>query len=155
VGSRFTLYVPATENEIVARALPLEEVELQGHGEHILVVDDESIIRGMVEKMLTNLGYQVSTVASGEAAVEFLHNRSADLLLLDMLMEPGMNGYQTFKQIKALYPQQRALIASGFSESQDVKKTQALGAGAYLKKPYTLHELGLAIQKELRAQPAE
>nr|MDA3902463.1 response regulator [Desulfuromusa sp.] len=151
VGSRFTLYFPATESETADRAVQLEDVELQGHGEHILVVDDEKNIRVMAEKLLTNLGYQVSFVSSGEAAVEFLRNCTVDLLLLDMLMEPGMNGYQTFKQIKAFHPGQKALIASGFSAGHDVKKAQELGAGAYLKKPYTLQELGLAIKQELLA----
>jgi len=99
--------------------------------------------------MLTALGYKVSLVTSGEEAIEFLRTGKADLLLLDMLMEPGMNGYQTFKKIKATHPQQKALIASGFSESHNVKKAQELGAGAYLKKPYTLQELGLAVKKAL------
>ncbi len=114
-----------------------------------LVVDDEENIRVMAEKLLTHLGYRVSVVSSGEEAVDFLRNCTVDLLLLDMLMEPGINGYQTFEQIVALHPGQKALIASGFSESDDVKKTQNLGAGAYIKKPYTLQELGLAIKKEL------
>lgn len=149
VGSRFTLYFPATESDVVDQAVQQENVHLQGHGEHILVVDDEETIRIMAEKMLINLGYQVSLVPSGEAAVEFLRTGSADLVLLDMLMEPGMNGYQTFKQIKAYHPKQKVLIASGFSESHDVKKAQESGAGAYLKKPYTLQELGIAIKKEL------
>ncbi|MDX2480805.1 MAG: transporter substrate-binding domain-containing protein [Desulfuromusa sp.] len=149
VGSRFSLYFPATESVVVDRAAQMEDIELQGHGEHILVVDDEKHIRIMAEKLLTSLGYQVSLVSSGEAAVEFLRNCTVDLLLLDMLMEPGMNGYQTFKQIKASHPGQKALIASGFSEGHDVKKAQELGAGSYLKKPYTLQELGLAIKKEL------
>ncbi|MCK4501553.1 MAG: response regulator transcription factor, partial [Desulfuromonadales bacterium] len=92
----------------------------------------------------------VSIVTSGEEAIEYLDNDAVDLLLLDMLMEPGMDGYQTFKQIRANNPQQKAVIASGFSESSEVKKTQALGAGAYLKKPYTLRELGHAVKKELQ-----
>ena len=70
-------------------------------------------------------------------------------LLLDMLMEPGINGYQTYQKIKQFRPEQKALIASGFSESGEVKKAQDLGAGAYIKKPYTLRELGQAIKKEL------
>jgi DNA-binding NarL/FixJ family response regulator len=66
-----------------------------------------------------------------------------------MLMEPGINGHQTYQQIKIFLPEQKALIASGFSESAEVKKAQVLGAGAYIKKPYTLQELGIAIKKEL------
>ncbi|NOR26702.1 MAG: response regulator [Desulforhopalus sp.] len=52
-----------------------------------------------------------------------------------------MNGYQTYKNIRELLPNQKALITSGFSESLDVKQAQKIGAGAYVKKPYTLMEL--------------
>lgn len=69
-------------------------------------------------------------------------------LLLDMLMEPGMNGYQTYKNIKKFIPNQKALINSGFSESSDAKQTPKLGAGANVKKPYTLMELAVTVKKE-------
>jgi CheY-like chemotaxis protein len=148
-GSRFVIYFPASENAVINQTVQLEYAELQGDGEHVLVVDDEMNIRTMAAKLLANLGYQVSVVSSGEEAVEFLQTRKVDLLLLDMLMEPGINGYQTYKQIKDFCPEQKAVIASGFSESVEVKKAQELGAGAYIKKPYTLQELGIAIKKEL------
>ncbi len=148
-GSRFVISLPASESEVSAQTEQQEDDEVQGNGEHILVVDDEITIRHMAKKLLINLGYQVSVVSSGEEAIEFLHTSKVDLLLLDMLMEPGMNGYQTYKQIKEFCPEQKALIASGFSESVEVKKALELGAGAYIKKPYTLQELGIAIRKEL------
>jgi len=148
-GSVFELNFPATESAINRPSTLQEGTEVNGCGEHILVVDDEETIRILAKKLLTSLGYQVSVVSSGEEAIEFLRTDKVDLLLLDMLMEPGMNGYQTFKKIKETHPQQKALIASGFSESHNVKKAQELGAGAYLKKPYTLQELGLAVKKEL------
>ncbi|MCD6580666.1 MAG: transporter substrate-binding domain-containing protein [Desulfuromusa sp.] len=148
-GSLFELNFPATGREICGLTVPQDGIEIEGCGEHILVIDDEGSIRTLAEKLLINLGYKVSLVSSGEEAVEFLRNCSVDLLLLDMIMEPGMNGYQTFKKIKETHPQQKALIASGFSESHNVKKAQELGAGAYLKKPYTLQELGLAVKKAL------
>ncbi|MFK5926690.1 MAG: transporter substrate-binding domain-containing protein [Desulfuromusa sp.] len=148
-GSIFELYFPATAQQVAAPDILTEQHNLDGHGEHILVVDDEEPIRVLVKKMLTALGYRVSLVASGEEAILFLKTNQVDLLLLDMLMEPGMNGYQTYRQIKGFCPEQKALIASGFSESLEVEKAQDLGAGAYIKKPYTLQELGIAIQKEL------
>jgi len=77
-----------------------------------------------------------------------LKNQKVDLLLLDMLMEPGLSGYETYKKIKAFLPNQKALITSGFSESRDVKRARELRAGAYLKKPCTLMELGRAVRKE-------
>ena len=149
IGSVFELYFPASEDQVESEALLLGNADTKGRGEHILVIDDEEAVRTLAEKLLIDLGYRVSLVASGEEAITFLKTRKADLLLLDMLMEPGMNGYRTYRKIKAFIPDQKAVITSGFSESSDVKRTRELGAGAYLKKPYTLMELGRAVKKEL------
>lgn len=149
VGSQFELNFPASEEEHIAVDQPLHEQDLQGQGETILVVDDERRIRDLASKLLEDLGYHPVTVPSGEEALVFLRRHSADLIILDMIMEPGLSGYETFKQIKAFLPNQKAIIASGFSESKDVIRTQKLGAGAYIRKPYTRQELGLEIRKEL------
>ncbi len=60
-----------------------------------------------------------------------------------------MNGYETYKIICEIKPQQKAIIASGFSESEEVKKAIKLGAGLYITKPYTLDQLGVAVIKVL------
>lgn len=148
-GSCFALYLPASDG---ALEQPLEHPvsELEGQGEHVLVVDDEEHIRILATGLLSDLGYRVSTVSSGEEAIRFLQkHQDVDLLLLDMLMDPGLNGYQTYKRIKSFLPDQKALISSGFSESEEVKQTLTLGAGGYLKKPYTLADLGVAIKRIL------
>jgi signal transduction histidine kinase/CheY-like chemotaxis protein len=149
IGSHFNLFFPASTGRVDCKAHLLRDVEIEGKGEHVLVIDDEESVRTLAEKLLIYLGYSVSTVSSGEEAITFLNVQKVDLLLLDMLMEPGMNGYQTYKNIKEFIPNQKALITSGFSESRDVKQVQKLGAGAYVKKPYTLMELALAVKKEL------
>ena len=148
-GTIFELNFPASKRTLNTVSVEQQDIDIEGGGEHILIVDDEEMVRTLAKKLLLDLGYKVSVVSNGEAAISFLNHHKVDLLLLDMLMEPGLSGYQTFKQIKATHPHQKALIASGFSESTDVKKTQDLGAGAYLKKPYTLKELGLAVKREL------
>ena len=71
-------------------------------------------------------------------------NRSKDLI-----MTPGMDGCETYRRIVAAYPGQKAIIASGFTESDRVKETQHLGAGEYVKKPYTLEGIARAIRREL------
>ena len=91
----------------------------------------------------------MKTVSSGEEAVDYMKGNSADLLLLDMIMEPGIDGYETYKRILELHPEQKAIIVSGFSETERVKDTQRLGAGAYVKKPYLLEKIGIAIRGEL------
>jgi len=66
-----------------------------------------------------------------------------------MIMDPGMDGLDTYKKIIELHPGQKAIIASGFSETDRVKELQSLGAGAYIRKPLLLEKIGLAVKKEL------
>ena len=70
-------------------------------------------------------------------------------LILDMIMDPGINGLETYKRILELHPKQKAIIASGFSETDRVKEAKKLGAGAYVKKPYILEKIGVVIKEEL------
>ena len=72
-----------------------------------------------------------------------------DLLVLDMVMLPGIDGLETYRRICEKYPRQKAIIASGYSESERVKALQALGAGGYLRKPYTMEKIGMAVRFEL------
>jgi len=146
----FELYFPITREEIFAQrqAVPIED--FKGDGERILVIDDVARQREISCKMLETLGYEARAVASGEEAVAYLREHTADLLLLDMIMDPGINGRETYTRILDLQPEQKAIIVSGFAKTEEVQKTQALGAGKYVKKPLTLKRLGLAIQDELR-----
>ena len=96
--------------------------------------------------MLETFGYTTKTVNSGEEAIAVMQNETFDLVLIDMMMEPGMNGRQTYEKIIKINPGQKALIASGYSDNQDVKRALALGAGGFIKKPYSMRELFMAIQ---------
>jgi CheY-like chemotaxis protein len=88
-------------------------------------------------------------VSSGEQAVVRLREHPVDLVLLDMMMEPGINGLETYRQILQFAPLQKAIIVSGFAESDDVRAVQALGANRLVKKPYSLEQLGRAVRAEL------
>jgi two-component system, cell cycle sensor histidine kinase and response regulator CckA len=70
-------------------------------------------------------------------------------VVLDMIMEPGMDGLDTYRKILEIRPGQKAIIVSGFSETDRVLEAQALGAGDYIRKPYIQEKLGLAVRKEL------
>ena len=148
-GSTFTLYFPVTREEISAKRLPSPISEYLGKGETILVVDDVKGQRDLAEEMLEKLNYTVTSVSSGEEAVAYLKEHQVDLMVLDMIMDPGMDGLDTYRSILEIHPEQKAIIVSGFSESERVHSAQALGAGAYVKKPYVMEKLGLAVRKEL------
>lgn len=66
-----------------------------------------------------------------------------------MIMDPGIDGLETYKRILELHPRQKAIIVSGFSETDRIREAQQLGAGAYVKKPYVLDKIGLAARTEL------
>jgi CheY-like chemotaxis protein len=99
--------------------------------------------------MLKRLGYQVRAVASGEGAVEYLKREKADLVVLDMIMSPGIDGFETYRRIRKINPRQKAVIVSGFTETDRVRKVQEMGAGEFVRKPYTMEKIGLGIRKEL------
>ena len=146
-GTTFTVYLPVTAEEKPALQED-ENLDLRGAG-IILVVDDESVQRDIGRRILTKLGYQVEIADSGENAVAYLQTHRVDLVLLDMLMDPGMNGLQTYTEIIKLYPGQKAVITSGFSESDNVKAARRLGVSKFIKKPYSIKELGLAVKEVL------
>ncbi len=148
-GSAFTLYFPVTREKISAEARSVAVSEYMGKNETILVVDDVQDQRDLAAEMLTNLNYQVSTVESGEAAIDYLKEHPVDLLVLDMIMDPRMDGLDTYRRVLKIQPKQKAIIVSGFSESDRVHAAHALGAGGYVKKPYVMEKLGLAVRKEL------
>jgi PAS domain S-box-containing protein len=148
-GSTFTLYFPVTREEITAEAVAVSISEYLGKGETILIVDDVQGQRDLASTMLKKLDYSVTSVSSGEEAVDYLKEHKVDLLVLDMILDPGMDGLETFKKVLEIHPHQKAIIVSGFSESERVHAAQALGAGAYLRKPYVIETLGLAVRQEL------
>jgi PAS domain S-box-containing protein len=151
-GTTFTIYLPATR-EAASEEEPSPAFDrFQGNGERILIVDDVETQQDIAAMMLARLGYLPVSVSSGEEAVEYLKTRSVDLVLLDMIMRPGIDGLETYQRIIAMHPGQKAIIVSGFSETNRVKEALKLGAGKYLRKPYSLQKLGLAIKKELAAR---
>lgn len=151
-GTIFKLYFPVTRKQQADHQYDKKSVDYQGKGESVLVVDDAPQQRDIASKILSQLGYSVKTVESGEEAVGFLKKNTVDLIVLDMIMPPGIDGLETYERIIESNPQQKAIIASGYSETDRVKKAQQLGAGKYVKKPYTVQKIGLAVKAELAKQ---
>jgi len=148
-GTTFKLYFPVTRMELLKEKSRLSIEEYMGKGETVLIVDDVEEQREIASRMMKKLGYNVVSTSSGEKAVEYLKHDKADLLILDMIMEPGIDGLETYRQILKLHPGQKAIIASGFSETDKVREAQRLGAGDYIKKPYAIEKIGTAVRAEL------
>jgi CheY-like chemotaxis protein len=151
-GTRFDLYFPLTREKGEATQT-IQQFDIMGQGESILVVDDIQSQRDVASAILRKLNYTVKMAASGEEAVTMLKQDPVDLVVMDMIMEPGIDGLQTYKMMLEINPYQRAIIASGFSETDRVKEAQSSGAGAYVKKPYTLEKIATAVRTELDRKP--
>jgi CheY-like chemotaxis protein len=155
-GTTFNIYLPMTSQDPAEQTKARALAEHMGRGETILVVDDVEDQREIASRILSMLGYAVETVASGEEAAEHLRDHTVDLLILDMIMDPGIDGLEAYRRILARHPRQRAIVVSGFSETERVRELQRLGAGAFVLKPYTLEKIGAAVKAALeRGAPPE
>ena len=145
-GTQFSLLFPLGSDVEKCTAIDGDnDTTYQVSGETVLVVDDEAQLRDIAVKILTTLGYKANAVSSGEAAIDYVKGQPVDLLLLDMVMEPGIGGSETFAEIVKLSPQQKAVIVSGYADSKQLEKTLNLGAASFLKKPYTMKQLQAAV----------
>ncbi len=148
-GTTFMVCLPAC-GDAVRAARPRSG--MVGGSERVLVVDDDRLQREVSRELLETLGYHVEVAASSEEAIARLKEYAADLLVLDMVLETGCNGAETYRRVLEMKPHQRAILISGFAESDQVKEALALGAGAYLRKPVTLEKLAKAVREELDRQ---
>jgi len=154
-GTLFRLYLPLAqlthtklEPLIDSNSLPVSK----GSGQRVLIVDDEAQQREIGHQFLKFLNYTPISVASGEEAVELLRHEEVDLVVLDMIMDPGINGRETYEQILGLYPGQKALIVSGYADHDEISRALKLGVGDFIKKPYALKQLAAAVHKELNTK---
>ena len=151
-GTLFSLYFPASRKNGYSCLSLKTKPTYRGNGEKVLIVDDQESQREIAKRLLKKMGYDPQSVSSGEKAIDFIKQQKVDIILLDMLMEPGINGCETYRQILEHAPQQKAIITSGYSSPVDVDKAKELGVKQFVKKPYSVEELGQALQKELTAQ---
>jgi len=149
-GSAFTLYFPLCLDQANSDKIDMKADILLGKGEKILVVDDDPQLIDIAHKMLTEINYEVAVAGSGEEAIRFLEENNVDLVLIDMIMPMGMNGRETYQEILTLRPGQKAMIVSGFSETDEVKAALAMGAKGLISKPYSLEQLGRMVKAALQ-----
>lgn len=144
LGTVMKVYFPVALDPLVKVESRKEEL-IKGQGS-VLVVDDESTIRFVVGEMLSELGYMPSFAANGEECIELYKEESdqIDLVILDMVM-PKMNGRDVFYELKAINPDVKVLISSGFTEDMNIATLFENGASGFIKKPYKQLELSKKI----------
>ncbi len=116
-------------------------------------MDDTEAQLELGSEMLSSLGYKVATSRNGREAIDYLRHHSVDIVILDMIMENDFDGLDTYREMLRIHPEQRTIIASGFSATERVIEMQKLGAGAYVRKPYTREILARAVRTELDKRP--
>jgi CheY-like chemotaxis protein len=154
-GTTFVLYLPVTQETlptppIVAQTVPplpgrtggRAPTTPRGHGQTILVVDDEAPLRQAVAFILSQNGYRVLEAADGLQAIELVRERGAevDAVLLDVMM-PRLDGVATIKALRELRPDLRAIASSGVHQDSRIEALRRHGVKQFLLKPYRNNEL--------------
>ena len=145
-GTTFTIYLPACNRKI---AKPVEPSPRSIVGrETILLVDDEQKIREVCRDGLKLLGYTVVTADSGETAVDMYRKLggAVDVVVLDMVL-PGMSGKEIYRRLKAINPEIRVLLASGYSVGGQEKEILEDGCNGFIQKPFRMESLSMKIQE--------
>jgi CheY-like chemotaxis protein len=146
-GTEFSVYLPVSD---AAQPAPSPSPNMVRTGsETVLVVDDTQEQRELATRLLSRLGYKVSSAVNGRAAIDFLKHNPVDLVVLDMIMDDDLDGLDTFREIRKLEPAPRCIIASGYAETERVREAQSLGVGDYIRKPYTMDKIAEAVRQEL------
>lgn len=114
-------------------------------GSKILLVDDEVVFADNMSKLLTNRGYRVTAVNSGDSAIRALEEEDFDVVVLDLKM-PGMDGIATLKEIKKLGLFTETLVLTGHGSIDTALEATKLGAYDYLTKPCEINELVAKIE---------
>jgi len=145
-GTTFNIYLPASNQTVALREAPAQDI-LKGR-ETILVVDDEKIIADVTQRMLEQLDYHVLIARSGQEAIDLYRKNQdrIDLVIMDMIM-PGMNGGEAYDVIKAMNPDVKAILSSGYSLNGMAKDIMARGVKAFIQKPFRMEDLSRKIRE--------
>lgn len=112
----------------------------------ILVVDDELMMRKLMEKILVKDGYKVITAEDGEDALQKLNEQSINLIISDMQM-PTMNGFELLKHVKEVCPGVGVIIMTAYGDTYTVKDALLLGADEYITKPFKSFEVSMVVER--------
>ncbi len=151
IGSEFKIYLPIYDK---TEKLKEEKSKLQARDrtftETILIIDDEPNVLITAREMLESVGFTVETAENGTIGINAFYekNESIDLILLDMSM-PGLSGKVVYKELKAINPEIKIVLSSGFKQDERIKSTIEMGVNGFIQKPYSLNDLIQCITKAL------
>jgi two-component system response regulator PilR (NtrC family) len=112
----------------------------------ILIVDDEQMMRSLLDKILAREGYRIRTAADGLDALEILRTEQVNLIISDMKM-PRMDGFELLKAVKREHPEIGVIIMTAYGDTYTVKDALLLGADEYITKPFKSYEISLVVER--------
>ena len=147
-GTTFKVYLPASDKLVIAEKLRPEAA--QGGSETILLVDDEEMVADIGKDLLEKLGYTVLVAAGGTEAINLFrrHRDQVDLVILDMIM-PDMSGGETFSRLRAIKPNAKILLSSGYSLDSRASAIMKQGCNGFIQKPFNLKKISHKIREIL------
>lgn len=155
-GSTMQVFFPVSQLAVEQPTADTSEMDLDWRGRGVvLVVDDEESVRIVAKVALEKRGYTVLTIDNGREAVEIFRSRADEIVLVVLdLMMPDLDGEETFEQLRAMRPEVRVIVSSGYDE-QEVRRRFAGqgGAAAFLQKPYPILLLVKTVRRVLEAPP--
>ncbi len=154
-GSTFRIFFPAVSDPLPEEKHQPDDALPEGNGEHLLVIDDREDQRRIAHELLSRLGYTVDVASSGRDALKHLGSRKADLVLIDMVLGPGWDGLESYREILKLNPAQRAIIVSGYADPRRLEQCRSLGVRVFVRKPYSVRTLGAAVRAALEGMEFE
>jgi PAS domain S-box-containing protein len=151
-GTTFRVYLPNTDAPAPKPDPPPARDPTEEEGA-VLLVDDEPMVREVGAEMLAALGFDVVTAASGAEALERFREKGTviRLVILDMIM-PEMSGERVFEQLRALDPDVRVLLSSGYSLEGQARAILERGCDGFIQKPFNLREISGKIKKVLTGE---
>ena len=147
-GTTFKIYLPASDKQIIAEKFKIEEA--RGGSETILLVDDEEMVADIGKDLLEKLGYTVLVAAGGAEAIKLFqrHREQIELVILDMIM-PDMSGGETFSRMRAIKPNAKILLSSGYSLDSRASAIMKQGCNGFIQKPFNLKKISHKIREIL------
>ena len=153
VGTTVVMYLPGSQHDVIP-AQDIPDTPLVGSG-RILVVDDEQTIRDLLSNILTSIGYEVDCVPDGTEAIEAYQHAHAkrrpySAVILDITIPGGLGGLEVLEPLRAIDPQAKVLISSGYANNPVMANFQQYGFNGVIAKPYTVQRLHDSLQQVIR-----
>ncbi|WP_176957666.1 PAS domain-containing sensor histidine kinase [Mariprofundus sp. KV] len=149
-GTRVDIYLPLLETELTVALPELNDEVVQGHGETILLVDDNKTVLSIGRDLLEGMGYRVMTAKDGREAVEVYqsHGDKIDMVLLDVVM-PRLSGPEALDAIKAINPKVKAMFATGYDKLSTLGRDKSELEERIISKPFTVSVLSQTVREVL------